>query len=108
MRDSVLVVGSRGCELRTWVEAEPTEPKDEDTKSSDCEAVTGDSLRGTVLMVLADTRADDSRTDECDPTTDRVDNGRTSEVVESCAEEVHHERAFLTVAEPAATPSPVT
>ena len=98
MRDSVLVIGGRCSELRTRVEAEPTEPKDEDAKGSDCEAVTRDCFRGAVLMVFADTGTDDSSADECDPTTDGVDNGRTSEVVECRAEEVHHERAFLSIA----------
>ncbi len=108
MGDCVLIIGSRGGELRTRVEAEPTEPKDEDTEGSDCEAVTRNGLRSAVLVILADTRTDDSRTDECNPTTDRVDDGRTSEVVECRAEEVHHERAFFSVAEPASAPSPVT
>ena len=58
-------------------------------------------------MVLADAWSDNGRANESDPTANGMDDSGACEIMESCPEDVHHERALVGIAEPAATPSPV-
>ena len=62
----------------------------------------------TIFTVFTDARAKDGCAYQRNPATDRVNNGGTCEVVKRGSEQIHHERTFFAVHQPAAAPGPVT
>ena len=108
MRDGHAVHFARSCELRSGVEAEPSEPKDEHTQGCHRQVVTRNSAALAVLAILADTGTKGQGTNQSQYTAHAMHNGRTGKIVEHITKGRHHKAVGCIVAEPAATPGPVT
>ena len=98
---------ARSGELRTGVETEPAEPKDEHSESSDEQVMAGNGVALAVFVVLAETRTETESTYKREHTAYGVYYRRTGEVVERSAECRHHKTSGIAVAKPAAAPRPV-
>ena len=82
VRDCDCIVGSVCGELGTRVEAEPSEPEDEHTESTEGEIVSRDSHRFAGFVVLAASRTKNHTAGKGDYATDGVNYGRACEVME--------------------------
>ena len=108
MRDGNTVHLTRGSQLRTRVETEPSQPKNEHTQGSNQQVVTRNSVALLVLTVFTNTGTQCQSTNQGQNTTHRVYDGRTSKIVEHITKGGHHETVHSIIAQPAATPGPVT